>query len=246
MRIIVLQHHEVVGAGRLGATLRDHGFKLDVRMPHLHPVGSGLGLPSDLDDVHGLVILGGAQNVTDIEKYPWMQAEAALIQRAHEVRMPIIGICLGAQLIAHALGGQVAPREKPAVGFYEMDIAIPGQTEPLLGGIAWKSPQLLSCGQEIKQAPPGATVLASTKNTKVVMFKAGIRTFGSLAHFECDRELVDKLLAASRADMPGAGTTEGECRVQADQLYPTYGRLSDRLCVNLATLMFPSIKKLSA
>ena len=42
------------------------------------------------------------------------------------------------------------------------------------------------------------------------------------------------------------GTTEGECRVQADQLYPTYGRLSDRLCVNLATLMFPSIKKLSA
>lgn len=246
MPILVFQHHVSVGPGRIALTLRDHGFRLDTRMPHLHPVGSAQGLPPDLDDVHGLIIMGGAQNVTDIEKYPWMQAEAELIRAAHARHLPIIGVCLGAQLIAHALGGKVTPREKPAVGYYEMDLTIAGQTEPLLGGVAWRSPQLFSCGQEVSQTPPGATVLASTKNTKVAMFKAGLRTFASLAHFECDRALVDTLLAASRGDMPGAGTTDSECRVQADQLYPTYARLSDRLCMNLATLLFPVAKKLSA
>jgi len=246
MAILILQHSDIGGPGRLGACLRDHGFRLDFRRPDLHPVGSPLGLPADLDNVHALVILGGPQNVTDIAKYPWMEAQAALIRQAHARELPIIGICLGAQLIAHALGGQVAPKDKPSIGFADMALTIAGQTDPILGGVAWSSPQYFSCGQEIKQLPPGAVLLASTKTTKNVVFKAGVRTFGFICHFECDRPLLDAITKASAGDLPAAGITAGEIAAQADQAYPTFARVSDRLSVNLATLCFPLARKMTA
>lgn len=246
MAILVLQHSDIGTPGRLGATLRDHGFRLDIRRADLAPLGSAKGVPPDLDNVHGLVLMGGPQNVTDLEKYPWMAAEMELIRKAHAKQLPVIGICLGAQMIAHALGGAVAPREKPAVGFYPIDVTIPGQTDTLLAGVPWRSHQLFSCGQEVKTPPPGATVVASSKSTKVVAYCVGLRTFGSLAHFECDRPMLDALMTSSKSDMAGANTTESEVRVQSDQLYAEYARVSDRLCVNLAGFLFPLVKKLSA
>lgn len=246
MSILVMQHSQIGTPGRLGATLRDHGFRLDIRRADLGQIGSPQGVPLDLDNVHGLVSMGGPQNVTDLDKYPWMAAEMDLIRKAHAAQLPVIGICLGAQMIAHALGGQVAPREKPAVGFYDMDVTIPGQTDTLLAGVPWKSPQLFSCGQEVKAPPPGASVIASSKHTKTIIYRVGLRTFASLAHFECDRPMLDALMASSKGEMASANTTEGEVKVQADQLYQTYARVSDRLCVNLATYLFPLVKKLSA
>lgn len=246
MPIVILQHSELGGPGRLGATLRDHGFRLDFRRPDVHPVGSSLGLPGDLDGVQGLVILGGPQNVTDIAKFPWMEAEAGLIRAAHARELPVIGICLGAQLIAHALGGRVAAREKPVIGFDQMSLNPAGQTETMLSGLAWDHPQLFSCGQEIAQLPPGAVLLASTRGNRNVVFKAGVRTYGFVCHFECDRPMADALMAASQGDMPRAGVTPGEVKVQADQWYAMYARQSDRLCVNVATYGFPLQRRLRA
>lgn len=246
MGIIILQHSDMGGPGRLGACLRDHGFRLDFRRPDLHPVGHAAGLPGDLDNVHALVILGGPQNVTDIAKYPWMQAEAELIRKAHAAAVPVIGICLGAQLIGHALGGEVVARDKPSIGFHKTHLTVPGQTETLLAGMAWDSPQLFSCGQEVKPLPPGATLLASCKNSRHAIYKVGLRTFASLAHFECDRPQAEALMVSSKGLYPAAGTTESEIKVQFDQWYDTYARISDRLCVNLATYLFPVAQRMTA
>lgn len=246
MSILVLQHCATCGPGRLGMTLRDHGVRLDVRRPDQHEVDTPRGLPGDLDGVDGLIILGGPQNVTDIAQYPWMQQEAAYIKRCHEATLPIVGICLGAQLIAHALGGKVEARSKPQVGFDEVQITPAGQVEPVLGGIAWRHPQFFSCGQEIKQLPPGATLLAGSGATPVQAFKAGVRTFGFAYHFECDRPLLDALIGASTSMLSGAGVAEGYLAASIDQHYPTYARLSDRLSLNLATLCFPVMRRATA
>ena len=148
--------------------------------------------------------------------------------------------------LRRALGGQVGPREKPAVGFYTMTIPPAGQTETLMGGVAWSSPQALSCGQEIKQLPPGATLLASTANTRNVIFKAGLRTFASVAHFECDRPQLDAMWAASKSDMTAGGISPQQVEADTEKHYAAYARLSDRLCVNLANFCFPLRTKLSA
>jgi GMP synthase (glutamine-hydrolysing) len=249
MSIIILQHSTHGHAGRLGATLRDHGFDVTTCRPDLHGVGGkpgALGLPKDLDNVHGLVVLGGPQNVTDIAKHAWMQHEAELIKAAHAKELPVVGICLGCQLIGHALGGEVAPREKPAVGFYPVGATTPGQTETILAGITWNNQTYFSCGQEVKTLPAGATLLQTSKHAKHAAFKVGVRTFAFQYHFECDQPLLEAISAHSKAEMGPAGVTEGELKVQTDQHYASYARLADRLCVNIATYCFPVTKKLSA
>ncbi len=223
-------------------TLRDHGFKLDIRFP-----ARGDALPTDLDNVQGLVILGGPQNVTDIAQYPWMQREVELIKAAHAKELPVIGICLGAQMIAHALGGKVEARtDRPAIGMFNMALTAAGQTDTFMAGIAWNSPQSLACGQQVTQLPPGATLLASTANTKNAIFRVGVRTFASMPHFECDRAMLEEMYQASTGEAAAAGVTMQEIQAQIERDYPAFARLSDRLCVNLALYAFPVVKKLSA
>jgi GMP synthase (glutamine-hydrolysing) len=240
MAIVVFQHGEHVGPGRFGVTLRDHGFALDIRRVDLPASAGGRPVPTDYDNVDGILALGGEQNVGD--PYPWLEQEAAYIKGAHERQLPVIGICLGSQLIAHALGGQVGPMAAPEVGFHDVMLNPTGQVEPLLGGMAWNSPQFCSHGYEVKQLPAGATLLASSKACKVQIYKAGIRTIGIQYHPECDRVSIRRFCAGCTL-MPKVSLTQGDIEAQADKHYEMFARLSDRLAVNLATLLFPVAKR---
>jgi GMP synthase-like glutamine amidotransferase len=118
-------------------------------LPADHPLqrGKKIGVPTDLDNIHGVISLGGPMNVTD--NPAWLAAEVALIKKAHEAQLPVIGICLGHQIIAHALGGQVGPMDKPELGFHDVSLTVPAQTETLMGGIPWTCPQYCSHGQAV-------------------------------------------------------------------------------------------------
>jgi GMP synthase-like glutamine amidotransferase len=243
MSIIVFQHSPGVGPGRLGATFRDHGFKLDLR--RLDTLGAQ-GIPPDFDNVHGVISLGGEQNVG--EKHDWMDPELAFLREAHARQLPVIGICLGHQMVAAALGGQVGPLEggKTEWGFTKVSINPTGQIEPMLAGLAWDSMQFQAHGQEVKQLPADATLLASSAACNVQAFRAGLRTFGFQYHFECDRAMVDEYIAASVESIRKAGLTGPDIQAQAGRHYPMFARLADRLCVNLAAYLFPLARKMSA
>lgn len=240
MAIVVFQHGDHVGPGRFGVTLRDHGFSLDIRRVDLPPAKGGRPVPPDFDNVEGVLALGGVQNIG--EPHAWLNDEASYIKGAHERQIPVIGICLGAQLIAHALGGKVAPMQAPEVGFPTVSLNPVGQVEPLLGGIAWDSPQFSSHGYEITQLPQGATLLGSSKACKNQLFRVGLRTVGIQFHPECDRAMIDRFCSDCTL-MPRLGLTRADIAAQADKSYEMFARLSDRLAVNLVTLLFPRVPR---
>jgi GMP synthase (glutamine-hydrolysing) len=253
MAIIVFQHSESTGPGRLGMTLRELGFKLDIRRPDLptsHPanrLASGQSvIPADYDNVHGVIAMGGPQNIG--EPHPWLEAEAAYIRGAHQREIPVIGICLGAQLIAHALGGKVSPLPDNAyeVGILPVSLNPAGQTETIFAGIPWEHPQFHHHGFHVEQLPPGAMLLASSKRTKVQAFKVGVRTYGFQYHPECDRGMIDAILKGEESCCTRGQTTMSDVLAQTDAQYAAYARASDRLCVNLATYLFPLNRKLTA
>jgi len=233
MRILVFQHHDVEHPGRLGATLRDHGYKLDIRRPDR----DADAFPPDLDNVHALLVMGGPQDVGD--DLPWIEREADLVRSAHEAELPVIGICLGAQIVAHALGGTVAPMERPEWGFADVSITPAGQTETMLAGIAWRHPQFHAHGQEVSTLPPEGVCLASSAACANQAFRVGLRTYGFQFHFECDRSMIDAFCRAFPDGLEGAGLAREEIDRQVESSYDQYARLSSRLCVNLATYAFP-------
>lgn len=244
MAIIVFQHGTHVAAGRLGVTLRDHGFSLDVRRLDL-PRGQGGGVvPPDLDNVHGVISLGGEQNIGD--DIPWLAEEEAFIKLAHDHQLPVIGICLGAQLIAKALGGDVGPMDKPEVGFHRVLLNPIGQIDTVLAGVPWDCPQFCSHGHEVKKLPAGATLLASSASCKVQAFRAGLRTFAFQYHFECDRPAIEQYCGGGCELTAKAGLTMEHLMQQADRDYGMYARVAERLCVNLATYAFPLQRRMTA
>ncbi len=218
-------------------TLRDHGFKLDIRRVDVTPDEGGRPMPTDLDDVQGVVSLGGPQN-TD-QSPPWMSRELELLAEAHARGMPVIGICLGAQLIAKALGGEVVRMDTPEVGFKKVRVLPAGQTEIMLAGVPWDTHQYQSHAWEISEPPPGAQLLATSDASKTQCFRAGMRTYAFQYHFELDRPGIEALAADDARLLEEAGVTETQIDTQCDEHYTRFAQVGDRQCVNLAAYAFP-------
>jgi GMP synthase-like glutamine amidotransferase len=150
-KAIILQHVPHEGPGRILPVFRDFGIPTEVR--HLY---KGDEVPTDLDELRVLVILGGPMGVSDVGSadHPYLAKEAELLKQLIDLDRPVLGICLGAQLIAHAGGAKVYPNVKmgapagpgqppkpvepaeplPEIGWAPVSFPFPGGTEPILYG----------------------------------------------------------------------------------------------------------------
>lgn len=235
--VVVFQHNDYEHPGRLGVTLRDHGFRLDIVRPD---VDGEAAVPPDLDNVQGVVVMGGEQNVD--EGHGWLRREIAFVRAAHEAQLPVIGVCLGAQVIAAALGGTVSKMAKPECGFCPVSLQHVAQTDRVMAGVPWDHYTFQTHGQEVSELPPGATPLATVgKNadgSKIQAFKAGLRTFAFQYHFEADRPLIDAFVRRNEAMFASAGLGLADVAKQAEEHYDRYARIGDRMSVNIVSFAF--------
>ena len=150
-KAVILQHVATEGPGRIVPVFRDFGIPTEIR--HLY---RGDEVPTDLDELRVLVSLGGPMGVADTgsEKYPFLAKEVELLKRLVRHDRPVLGICLGAQLLAHAAGAKVYPNVKmappagpgqppqpaepitplPEIGWAPVMFPFPGGTEPIVMG----------------------------------------------------------------------------------------------------------------
>lgn len=235
MSVLILQHGDYDVPGVLGESLRDTGHRLRVIRLDL-----GQPLPPDLDDVDGVVSLGGAMNVDQADEHPWIKHEMDVLRAAHERELPIVGVCLGAQLIAAALGGEVAPMQAIEAGFAPVTLGFHGTVDPIYAGIGWRTIQFHAHGQEVTQPPDGATILAQSKQCKVQAYRVGLTTYGFQYHFEWDRA---QLLVAAKDPMFAQAGLNGQIEAQCATHYADYRRLGTRLAQRIAMLLFPVDKR---
>jgi GMP synthase (glutamine-hydrolysing) len=247
MPIIILQHVATEGPGRLGPILRDHAHQLDFRRVDMHGASA---IPNDFDGVDAVVSLGGPMNVGD--DLPWMSKEIDFLKEAHQRQLPVLGVCLGAQLIAKSLGGEVGPSgpapSAPEFGFASVNQTLAGNTDRILAGVPWQTHQFQAHGQEIKKLPDGAILLQTSPACKVQTFCAGLRTYGFQYHFESTRSDIDTFLADpwSQDLMRTLNLSPAAVRASLDTYLEPYARLGNRICANIANYMFPMLKKLRA
>ena len=241
MAILIIEHDDLDSSQRLGETLRDHGHHLEVVRVH-----HGDALPPDLDNVDGLISMGGPQDTDEQDQHAWMPREIELIKQAHDASIPVLGVCLGSQLIAVALGGEVGRMEIPELGMANTTLSFFGTTDPVLTGIPWNATMMHAHGCEVTKPPPGGTPapLVASSGCKVQAFRVGLTTYAFQYHFEWDKQRCLDIIDHNGKWIEAMGTTAEALKQGVEDHYDQYRHLGDRLCKTIADRLFPLDKRL--
>jgi GMP synthase (glutamine-hydrolysing) len=203
--------------------IRD-AFGPDARLLEVE-AAAGDPLPS-LDEFDGVIAMGGPMSATDLEAHPGLRAECELLAEAVDRQIPVLGICLGAQLLARALGAEVRPGRRAEIGFASIRVTDPD--DPLIGALAPEATVLHWHG-DVFDLPEGARSLAHSAATEHQAFRYG-NAWGLLFHPEADAAMVEAwlqvpemVMEAGRAIGLGAsGLLPSQCEdLEADLLKRT-------------------------
>jgi GMP synthase (glutamine-hydrolysing) len=182
-RVLVVVNDDSDPPGPLGDWLSEAGLELDVV--------DGAGLPADLAGVAGLVVLGGSMGAWDDERAPWLPHERALLRAAVTDEVPTLAICLGAQLLAAAHGGRVAPNPDAAeFGAQLIAKRTAASNDPLFGPMPITPDVLQWHSDEVMTLPAGAIQLASSPVCENQAFRLGRLAWALQFHIETTPELV--------------------------------------------------------
>jgi len=175
---VVLQHVPYEGPGAIGPAVSDAGAELSVlRLDRGERVPGRDAVPG----MTGLVVMGGPMGVDD--DLPWLEAERALVRCAVRAELPVLGVCLGAQQLAAALGGTVTKGPVPECGVGEVHLTSEAIGDPLFG----PAPSPLPCVHwhgDTFSLPEGAVRLAGNEAYENQAFRFGRRAYGLQFHVE--------------------------------------------------------------
>jgi GMP synthase-like glutamine amidotransferase len=209
MRVLVIENYNSTPSGAVGRVLAGQGVALDTRQAFL-----GASLPEDASGHDGLIVLGGGQNALDDANDPFMPGVVDLIRRVGEADKPVLGICLGSQLIARAHGAENIIGRPLEFGWHEVRPTAAGRDDAVLAGLGEGAP-LFHWHNDTFTLPPGAVHLAESDMTDHQAFRVGRATYGIQFHFEADRRLVtdwsDRL-----ADMIAENTPDWPARLPGE------------------------------
>lgn len=140
--------------------------------------------PPTLDEIAGIVSLGGRMSATAIDRYPFLAAEVKLMRAALAAEVPILGMCLGAQLLAVASGGAVSRMERLYVGWPELSMLEAARVDPVFGGLPSGLP-VLKWHEDTIAVSEDAVLLATTAPVPgATLFRVGPAAWGSQMHLE--------------------------------------------------------------
>ncbi len=186
MRVLVFQHIDCEHPGSLRQFLAEDKVEWDAVNLHL-----GEPIPN-LNDYDALWVMGGPMDVWDIEECPWLVAEKAAIREWVSVLgKPYLGLCLGHQLLADALGGTCGPQKTPEIGVLEIELTEEGKVDPLFQGTANKQQCLQWHSVRVAQAPEGAIILAKSDVCSVQAMRIGSNAWSMQYHVEIEPDTVD-------------------------------------------------------
>ncbi len=183
MRVAIIENTDVTHHGQVGVALHQAGAMIDLYRPWRD---SRLPFAHDAD---ALVVFGGEQNALADDSHPYLPALARLMTAFTTANKPVLGICLGSQLLARAFGAQNHIGTATEFGWCDVALTDAGRADPVLDGVAATFP-IFQWHSDTFALPAGATHLASSATAQNQCFRIGRATYGMQFHFEASRAVV--------------------------------------------------------
>ncbi len=184
MRVAVIDNTEVSNLGQVGVALREANAEIEVFRPW-----NGQALP-DGTYHDALVVLGGEQSAMADDTHPYLPALARLMRRMGQVDKAVLGICLGAQLLARAHGARNLIGSSPEFGWHPVRVTEDGRKDPVLSVVGREFP-IFAWHKDTFTLPPGAAHLVENTATANQCFRIGRASYGAQFHLEASREVVE-------------------------------------------------------
>ncbi len=176
--ILFIKHIDIEGPGTIETFINERG--LPSRTIALH---EGEQLPKDLAGLDAIVSLGGPMNVDEEEKYPFLKQEDQFLKKAIEQSVPVLGICLGSQLLAKAAGAKVVKSPVKEVGWFKTSLTSAGQQDPLFVGLS-REIDVYHWHEDMWELPVSGQLLATSSGCPHQALKVGNNAYGLQFHIE--------------------------------------------------------------
>ncbi|MFH0821410.1 MAG: type 1 glutamine amidotransferase [Pseudomonadota bacterium] len=191
MKAIIIVHEETEGPGTLGDFLDAQG--VDVHVARLF---AGDTLPEKPSGFSAVISMGGPMNVYENDKYPFLEMERGFLKQGLDMKVPMLGVCLGAQMLAHAGGARVVKSPKEEVGWSKVFLTDEGSRAPLFQGLPGEL-EVFQWHGDMFHIPTDGTLLATGTDCPHQAFRYS-NAFGLQFHVEITRELLARWFADSR------------------------------------------------
>jgi GMP synthase (glutamine-hydrolysing) len=182
--ILIIKQVEQEGPGLIEKIFVENGWGL-----RTVELSRNEKLPSDFDGIGALVVLGGPMNVYEEKQYPFLKGEESLIRKALIEEVPVLGICLGAQLLAKTCGAQVKKAPQKEIGWYKVEKTEEGKKDTLFN-TGPDRVQVFQWHEDTFDVPEGAVLLAEGKDCKNQAFRVGQNAYGLQFHIEVTEDMI--------------------------------------------------------
>ena len=213
MRVAIVENTRITHHGQVGVALHEQAALIDLYKPW-----SGQPLPQTVD-ADALVVFGGEQSALDDHTHPYLPDLARLMADYTAMDRPVLGICLGSQLLARAYGAENHLGTAPEFGWVDVGLTEAGRADPVLSAVPDSFP-IFQWHTDTFTLPAGAVHLAANQTAAIQAFRVGKATYGTQFHFEASRsvvrdwltsfpEAIDQMLPGWAVDHPNLAATRG-------------------------------------
>ena len=189
-------------------------------------VADGESPPDDPSAWDAVMVFGGAMHPDQDAEHPWLPGEVGFIARALAERVPLIGVCLGAQLVARAAGAGVGPAQRPEVGWFTVELDEAGTADPVLGALP-RSVRAFQWHYYTFELPAGAVSLAHNENARQA-YRLGDRAWAIQFHAEVERHMLDRWFSEGADELP---KPRAELEAETEANLPTWNAHGRDLCL---------------
>jgi GMP synthase-like glutamine amidotransferase len=199
MSVLIIKHVEIEGPGLIEDCVKEE------RIPYqILNLESGIHLPK-IDDFSAVVILGGPMNVYEEDRYPFLREEDLFIKETIQRGKAVLGICLGAQLVAKALGAKVTKGAVKEIGWFDVSLTKVGSRDPLFSRLP-KTLPVFQWHEDTFDLPPAGKLIATSNPVPHQAFRYGENAYGLQFHLEVTEEMIREWMKTYEEEFNGSQT----------------------------------------